>query len=178
MGVVYKAEDLRLNRPVALKFLGADAVRGDGKLRFLHEAQATALIHHPNICPVYDVDEVDGQLFLAMAYLDGRTIAQMLAEGPMTVDLALDLACQIAEGLKAAHEHGVIHRDIKSNNIVVNNKGTACILDFGLALRSGSTRITRMGSAIGAPPYMSPGQAQGLDLVHLTDPPSLTLRLF
>lgn len=178
MGVVYKAEDTRLERPVALKFLPPESLEEQDKERFLREARTAALIHHPNICPIYDVDEVDGQLFFAMAFLDGQTISRLIGGRPMDTRKAIDIAIQIASGLEEAHKSGIVHRDIKSNNIVVTERGHAYILDFGLALRPGSSRLTATGGVIGTPSYMSPEQAQGQAIDHRTDIWSLGVVLF
>src|SRR5881296_894348 len=114
MGVVYKAEDTKLKRIVALKFLPAQALATqEDKTRFLHEAQAAAILDHPNICTVYEIDEVDGNVFIAMAFLEGRTLREKLSVAPLSVDQAVDIAIQVAGGLQAAHEKGIIHRDIK-----------------------------------------------------------------
>jgi Flp pilus assembly protein TadD/TolB-like protein/predicted Ser/Thr protein kinase len=178
MGVVYKAEDTRLERPVALKFLPPESLEEQDKERFLREARTAALIHHPNICPIYDVDEVNGQLFFAMAYLEGQTLSRLIGGRPMDTRKAIGIAIQIASGLEEAHKSGIVHRDIKSNNIVVTEQGHAYILDFGLALRHGSSRLTATGGVIGTPSFMSPEQAQGLAIDHRTDIWSLGVVLF
>jgi serine/threonine protein kinase/tetratricopeptide (TPR) repeat protein/TolB-like protein len=178
MGVVYKAEDTRLHRPVALKFLPSEAVTGKQKERFVNEAQAASLVHHPNICPIYDIDEVEGQLFLVMAFLEGHDLRRVLADRPLAIRQAVGLAIQIANGLESAHAHGVIHRDIKCSNILVSDQWHASILDFGLALLSGADRITRTGGRVGTVAYMSPEQAQGLAVDHRTDIWSLGVVLY
>jgi Tol biopolymer transport system component/tRNA A-37 threonylcarbamoyl transferase component Bud32 len=162
MGVVYKAEDLKLGRAVALKFLSAQLLESEEhKTRFLHEAQAAALLDHPNICTVYEIDEVDGQTFLAMALLEGRTLNQKIAVRPLPLEEALDIATQIAQGLQAAHEKGIVHRDIKPANIMITAPGPVKIMDFGLAQLSDRTKLTASGTRLGTPAYMSPEQAQG-----------------
>ncbi|MCC6368490.1 MAG: protein kinase [Bryobacterales bacterium] len=178
MGMVYLAEDTRLHRPVALKFLPAEALQDADKQRFLNEAQAAAMIRHPNICPVYDVEEVDGQMFLAMAYLEGETLAHRIARGRLETREAADIAIQVANGLAKAHELGVVHRDIKSGNIMVGPDGNVSILDFGLALRPGSLRLTVEGKTVGTPAYMSPEQARGLPVDERTDIWSLGVVLY
>jgi serine/threonine protein kinase/tetratricopeptide (TPR) repeat protein len=178
MGVVYKAHDTRLDRVVALKFLPADAFTEIDQKRFIGEAQAAARIHHPNICPIYEISEHEGQPFFAMAFVEGKTIGQLVRDGPLHWDTALDIAMQVASGLEAAHRHGVIHRDIKSSNIAVDPEGHAWILDFGVALRPDSDRLTAPGDAVGTPAYMSPEQAQGLAVDHRTDLWSLAVVLF
>ena len=115
MGIVYKAEDTSLDRPVALKFLAAHAIEDpEHKARFVREAKASARLDHQNICPVYEIDEADGHTFLAMAYLEGQTVKDKVAERPLKLDEALDIAVQTAQGLQAAHEKDIVHRDIKS----------------------------------------------------------------
>ena len=150
MGVVYKAEDKKLNRQVALKFL-ADHLLSDveAKERFLREAQAAAALHHPNVCPVYEIDEVDGKTFLAMAFLKGETLEQLIAKGPLPIKDALDIARQTADGLQAAHAEGVVHRDIKPANILVSPEGRPTIMDFGLARLTEASRLTKVDTAMG-----------------------------
>jgi serine/threonine protein kinase len=118
MGVVYKAEDTKLRRTVALKFLPSHLLESEEhRARFLHEARAAALLDHPNICTVYEIDEADGRIFLAMACLEGQTLKQKIAGRPLPLGDALDIAMQIGQGLQAAHEKGMVHRDIKPANI-------------------------------------------------------------
>lgn len=170
MGVVYKAQDLKLNRHVALKFLPPDVhITDDEKKRFLYEAETAASLDHPNICTIHEVDDSDGNQFIAMAYVEGQCLADLLKTGPIKLEQAIDLATQIAEGLQAAHQKGVVHRDIKSSNIIVTPDGVAKIMDFGLAKRSGRTQLTKVGSTVGTVPYMSPEQARGDDIDHRTD---------
>ena len=124
MGIVYKAEDLRLQRLVALKFLPAKALgSADAKARFFREARAAAALNHPNICTVYEIDEVDGQTFIAMAYLEGRELTAVIGEGPLDVERLIDFGIQMAEGLEEAHSNGTVHRDIKPANVMVTTKG-------------------------------------------------------
>jgi TolB-like protein/predicted Ser/Thr protein kinase len=178
MGVVYKAHDTNLDREVALKFLAPGAVTDTERKRFVKEAQSAASIHHPNICPIYEIGEHQGQLFFAMALVDGKTISENLLEGPLPFDAALDIAIQVAAGLDRAHRHGVVHRDIKSANIIVEADGHVSILDFGVAQRQGRDRLTETGAAVGTPVYMSPEQAQGLPVDHRSDLWSLAVVLF
>ena len=148
MGVVYKAEDTKLKRIVALKFLSAIALGGEEKSRFLREAQAAAALNHPNICTIYAIDEVDGQMFIAMEFIEGQSVLEKIvgAHGrvPLPIDEAIKFAMQVADGLQAAHEKGITHRDIKSANVMITEKSQVKIMDFGLAkLARGGTMLTR-----------------------------------
>ncbi len=178
MGVVYKAHDTRLDRTVALKFLSLKAMDEAARSRFIGEAQAAARVQHPNICPIYRRSaSTRANLFFAMAYLEADTIAHLIREGPLPVSRALDIAIQVANGLEAAHKQGVIHRDIKTSNIAVDGEGHISILDFGIALRMDSERLTVTGGTVGTPAYMSPEQAQALELNRTTDIWSLAVVL-
>jgi serine/threonine protein kinase/tetratricopeptide (TPR) repeat protein len=162
MGVVYRAEDLTLGRHVALKFLPPHLSSDpDARCRFVHEAKAAASLDHSGICTVYDSGEVDGQLFIAMALLEGQTLKDRIAEGPLPLAQAIELAAQIAEALHEAHGKGVTHRDIKPANIMLTPKGQAKVMDFGLAHVAGASQMTRSGSTLGTAAYMSPEQARG-----------------
>ena len=133
MGEVYKAEDLKLGRTVALKFLASHLLNdGEAKQRFLREAKAAASLHHANICPVHEIDDADGQTFISMAFIEGETLEERIAKGPLPLKDALDLGHQIAKGLQAAHEKGIVHRDIKPANVLVAKDGQVTIMDFGL----------------------------------------------
>ncbi len=174
MGVVYKAEDTRLERVVALKFLTRDVTgTGDAGERFLREARAAAALDHPNICTVYEIQECDGETFLAMAYLDGRPLDERMAESPLSLELAVEIAKQTAEGLAAAHAAGVVHRDIKPSNIMVSQdragRPVVKIMDFGLAQVSGTSRLTKVETRMGTVAYMSPEQSVGDDVGPETD---------
>lgn len=179
MGVVYKAEDTKLKRIVALKFLAVEALSIEDKSRFLREAQAAAALNHPNICTVYAIDEVDGEMFIAMEFIEGRNLREKIEAGPLKIAEALKLAMQIAEGLQAAHEKGITHRDIKSANIMITAKGQAKIMDFGLAkLARAGTMLTKEGMTLGTAAYMSPEQARGETVDHSTDIWSLGVVLY
>ncbi len=163
MGIVYKAQDLKLDRPVALKFLpphfGTDP---EEKARFVHEARAASSLDHNNICNVHEIDETsDGQIFIVMACYEGETLKKKIDRGPMKIDEAVEIAAQVAQGLVKAHEHDIVHRDIKPANIMVTTDGVAKIVDFGLAKLAGQTQLTKTGTTLGTAAYMSPEQTRG-----------------
>jgi serine/threonine protein kinase len=170
MGVVYKAEDTKLKRTVALKFLPPELTHiPDVKDRFMREAQAAAALDHPNICTVYEFDEAEEEAFISMAYIEGQSLRKKLETGPLELDEALRIATQVAEGLQEAHKKGVVHRDIKSANIMVTERGQPKIMDFGLARTADKTLITREGTTMGTVAYMSPEQTRGEEVDHRTD---------
>ncbi|MGH7494779.1 MAG: protein kinase domain-containing protein [bacterium] len=175
MGVVYKAEDTKLKRLVALKFLPPELSRdGEAKERFVQEAQAASALDHPNICTIYEIGEADDeQIFIAMAYYEGETLKKKIAGadgGPsLPVDLIIEIAIQMAQGLAKAHEKGIVHRDIKPANVMITKDGLVKIVDFGLALLAGLPRLTKTGSTVGTMAYMSPEQARGEQVDHRTD---------
>ncbi len=180
MGVVYKAQDLRLNRPVALKFLPpALTTDAEAKARFVHEAQAASSLQHPNICVVHDIDETgDGQMFISMECLEGETLKKKIERGPLPIDLAIDIAIQVARGLASAHERGIIHRDVKPANIMLTIEGAVKVVDFGLAKLARQTKLTRAGSTLGTVTYMSPEQARGSEVDQRSDIWSLGVVLY
>jgi len=170
MGVVYKAEDTQLRRTVALKFLPRETLDEEAvKERLIREAQAVASLDHPNICAVHGIHQEEGETFIAMAYIDGPSLAEKIKDRPLPLDDAIPLAMQIAEGLQEAHEQGVVHRDIKPRNILLTAKGQAKILDFGLASLSGRSKLTKAGTSMGTPAYMSPEQLDGREVDRRTD---------
>jgi len=179
MGIVYKAEDLKLRRTVALKFIPPELSRyREAKERFIREAQAAAALDHPNICTVHEVEDFEDRAFIAMAYIEGQSLREKVAKNPLSVDDALDIAIQVAKGLEEAHNKGIIHRDIKSANIMVTEKGQAKIMDFGLAKVIGESLITKEAKTMGTVAYMSPEQARGEAVDHRTDIWSLGVVLY
>jgi serine/threonine protein kinase/Flp pilus assembly protein TadD len=183
MGVVYKAQDTTLDRDVAVKFLPAHlSDSAENKARFLQEAKAAAALNHPNILAVYEIDEAEGNAFLVMEYIRGKTLKAYLAGlksgSGVPVKQALDWTIQVAKGLKAAHARNIIHRDIKSANIMITEEGVPKVMDFGLAkVRSGAS-ITRTGTSLGTLGYMSPEQAQGSSADERSDIWSLGVVLY
>lgn len=179
MGVVYKAEDTELKRVVALKFLPKQALDNDEEReRFVHEARSAASIDHTNVCTVYEIGKAEGRVFIAMAYLEGRSLGEIVGSGPMRLDEAMTLAIQIGEGLAAAHEKGVVHRDIKPANVVITPKGQAKIMDFGLAKSSRGVVVTQASATLGTVAYMSPEQARSGEVDGRTDIYSLGAVLY
>jgi len=170
MGVVYKAEDTKLKREVAIKFLPHHVSSSkEDKERFMVEARAAAVLNHSNIATIYSVEEMESQTFIVMELIDGVELKDKINSGLMKVDEAIDVVIQIAEGLGKAHEKGVIHRDIKSSNIMITKDGKVKIMDFGLAKLTDNSVITVKGTTLGTAAYMSPEQAQGKASTHLSD---------
>jgi eukaryotic-like serine/threonine-protein kinase len=177
MGVVYEAVDLKLERRVALKFLGE--TRPADKERLLREARVASALDHPNIAAVHAVEETnDGRLFIVMTYYEGESLADKLRCGPLDVECAINLACQIARGLEHAHAHGIIHRDIKPSNVMITSDGVAKIVDFGLAHHFGPSESTQSGTLNGTLLYMSPEQVMGKPVDLRTDLWSLGVVLY
>ena len=171
MGRVYKAEDIRLKRPVALKFLPPNLGQDkEARERFVREAQAASALDHPNICTIYEIDEAEeGQMFIAMAYYGGESLKEKIERGPLGIEETLDIAVQAAEGLARAHEAGMIHRDIKPANILITPRDEVKIVDFGLAKLAGMHITTSIGTPMGTVLYMSPEQARGDRVDKRTD---------
>ncbi len=159
MGVVYRAEDLKLKRAVALKFLPPTSPSGEEEARFRREAQTAATLNHPNICTIHAIEESDGRQFIDMEFVDGVTLRQKLPFA--TIGEALDVASQIAAALDEAHAKGIVHRDIKSENIMVNSKNQVKVMDFGLASLKGAMKLTKVAGTLGTLGYMAPEQIQG-----------------
>jgi serine/threonine protein kinase/Flp pilus assembly protein TadD len=170
MGVVYKAEDTKLKREVAIKFLphhiAADA---EDRKRFEIEAQAAASLNNPNITTIYSIEEYNGDAFIVMEYIDGIELKEKIRSGPLPMNEITDISVQIIDGLKAAHEKGIIHRDIKSQNIMLTKNGKIKIMDFGLAKIGGVTQTTKIGTTMGTIAYMSPEQLRGEEIDQRTD---------
>jgi len=182
MGIVYKAKDTKLDREVALKFLPPATLRTAAeKERFLREARAAAALNHPNIAHIYAIEEVDGQMFIAMEYIDGENLHDMITKSggaPLPLAKAIDFIVQIAQGLRAAHDQDIVHRDVKSANIMVTKKGAVKIMDFGLAKLANKSLLTQEGTTLGTVSYMSPEQAGGKSVDHRSDIWSIGIILY
>jgi len=178
MGIVYKAEDTKLDRMVAIKVLPAAALSNDSdRARFYREAKAAAALTHPHIAIIHSVDEAvpegasgeELRPFIAMEYVDGETLEDQIEKAPLKLNEAVRIATEIASALQLAHEKKIVHRDVKSANVMLTVKGTAKVLDFGLAQTAASTKLTRLGSTLGTISYMSPEQARGEEVDRRTD---------
>ncbi len=179
MGIVYKAEDTRLKRTVALKFLSPQAVGTEEDItRFIHEAQAAAALNHPNICTVHEVDEYEDRPFIVMECVEGESLKARIESGPLQLDEAVGIAVEIARGLQAAHNERIIHRDIKPANVLITPTGQAKIMDFGLAKSPERTHLTKAGTTLGTVAYMSPEQGRGEAVDHRSDIWSLGVVLY
>ena len=180
MGEVFLAEDTKLERKVALKFLPTQfSADEEERKRFIHEAKAASALDHPNICSVYEIGETpEGQLFIAMGYYAGMTLKEKLKGGPMPVNKAVEIAIEMAEGLKKAHSKGIVHRDLKPANVMLTDEGSVKIVDFGLAKLKGLTKLTKSGTTLGTVAYMSPEQAMGKEVDQRTDVWSLGVILY
>jgi serine/threonine protein kinase/tetratricopeptide (TPR) repeat protein len=180
MGVVYKAKDTKLDRLVALKFLPEQfSFNEEEKKRFIQEAKVAAALDHPNICTVHEISETaNGQLFIVMAYYEGKTLQFNISQGSLPITDAIDIIIQVADGLNKAHKKDIVHRDIKSANIIITNDGVVKILDFGLAKLKGATKLTKKGTTLGTVAYMSPEQTSGETVDHRSDIWSLGVLLY
>jgi serine/threonine protein kinase/Tfp pilus assembly protein PilF len=180
MGSVYKAEDLRLHRTVALKFLPLELTRDEeSKQRFINEAHAASSLQHHNVCTIHDIDETDdGKMFICMDCYEGETLREKISKGPLNISEITNIIIQIAEGLKKAHENGIVHRDIKPANIFITKDGIVKILDFGIAKLIGQALLTQTGRTMGTIAYLSPEQAKGEHIDHRTDIWSLGVMLY
>lgn len=180
MGQVYLAEDMKLKRRVALKFLPYDLTRDEkAKKRFLQEAQVASSLDHPHICNIHEIEETpDGQTFICMTYYEGDTLKTRIESGSLDVETVLNLAIEVCDGLGRAHEAGIVHRDIKPGNIMVTERGSAKVLDFGLAKLAGETQLTKTGITVGTALYMSPEQARGETVDQRSDIWSLGVVLY
>ncbi|MCJ7483478.1 MAG: protein kinase [Thermodesulfovibrionales bacterium] len=200
MGVVYKAEDTKLKRTVALKFLPSHLTKNDtDKARFLHEAQVAAVLNHNNVCTIHEIHDEGENPFIVMEYVEGKTLRDIIASigakhsgddigksdrirpgnaSPLKILDVIDYSIQIAEALKAAHKKSIVHRDIKSENIMVTETGQVKVMDFGLAKLAGPSQLTKTGTTLGTVSYMSPEQARGEEVDHRTDIWSLGVILY
>ncbi len=179
MGIVYKAHDTKLNRTVALKFLRPHALGSEEeKIRFYHEALAAASLSHPNICTIHEIDDTHEQTFIVMEYIKGETLKEKITRGPLKLKEVIDISIKIAEGLNEAHNKMMIHRDIKSANIMVTANNQVKIMDFGLAKLPGCTQLTKTDSTVGTISYMSPEQVRGEKVDYRSDIWSLGVVLY
>lgn len=179
MGIVYKAKDTKLDRIVALKFLPPEwSYDAQAKERFIREARAAAALDHPHICAVHEIDEAEGRMFISLAFVEGESLKRKIERGFLRPEEAVDIGTQVAAGLKEAHLKGIVHRDVKSSNIMISDDGQAKILDFGLAKVRGAVLVTKEGATMGTVAYMSPEQARGEAVDQRTDIWSLGVVLY
>jgi serine/threonine protein kinase len=182
MGEVYSAEDTKLKRIIAIKFLSSNLLNSEAeKARFIREAQSAAALNHPNISHIYSIEEVESQYFIVMEYIDGKTLQELIEENggsPLPIEKAINYTIKIADGINCAHEKDIIHRDIKSANIMVTEKNEVKIMDFGLAKLINRSMLTQPGTALGTFAYMSPEQAQGEKVDKRSDIWSLGVVLY
>ena len=179
MGIVYKAQDTRLQRTVALKVLRPRVVGDpDLKNRFLREARTASLLNHTNITTIYDIDEWQGQDYIVMEYVEGKTLKKAIMNDELSMMNVVEYAVQICEALREAHEHNIIHRDIKSGNIMITPLGRVKVMDFGLAKMAGSMTQSKIRTTMGTLAYMSPEQMRGDPLDFRTDIWSLGVVLY
>src|SRR4030042_2889522 len=179
MGVVYKAEDIHAEGMVALKFRPAELTEDpEARERFVREAKAAAALSHPHICTVHEISEEEKEPFIVMECIEGQSLKEKIRKGALEQAEALDIAIQVAEGLKEAHEKGIIHREVKPGNIMGTDKGTPKVMDFGLAKVFGASFITKEATTMGTVAYMSPEQAQGQSVDHRRDIWSLGVVLY
>lgn len=170
MGIVYKAVDTTLDRTVALKCVGRwSGMPEDAEKRLFREARACASLNHPNITTIYEFFAAEGEHFIAMEFIEGETLRERIKDRPMTVQLALDIALQVVDGLSAAHDKCIIHRDLKSDNIMIDKAGRAKIMDFGLARLAEGSMLTKAGTTLGTAAYMSPEQVSSMEIDHRSD---------
>ena len=170
MGVVYKAEDTKLGRTVALKFLAAHLLKDEeARKRFHREARAAASLNHPNVCTVHEIGEANGRTFIVMEFVEGESLDKRIEQGPLKLTEALDAALQVANALEAAHAKKIVHRDIKPRNVIIDAKAHLTVMDFGLALLTEESKLTQLDTTVGTAAYMSPEQIQGMEVDHRTD---------
>lgn len=162
MGIVYQAQDMKLDRLVALKFLPHHLTANETEqARFIQEAKAASALNHPNVCIIHTIEEVEQQQFIVMECVDGQTLRDRFQKGSLKLNEAFSYAVQIGDALQEAHGKGIVHRDIKPDNIMVNSKNQIKVMDFGLAKLKGSLKLTRTSSTVGTLAYMAPEQIQG-----------------
>ncbi len=179
MGEVFLAEDTRLNRKVALKFLPTHLIeKEEVRSRFVRETQALAKLNHPNIVAIHDVSEFNGRPYYVMEYIEGKLLHHLVHDKPLHLDIVIEYAIQICQGLGEAHRAGIVHRDVKTANIAIDNKGRLRLLDFGLAAVEGDEHLTKTGATLGTVSYMSPEQVSGREIDHRSDLFSLGIVLY